>query len=34
MAVETLIPILILTTYFAMLFSERIWPAREFPRTP
>jgi len=33
-SVETLIPILILATYFGMLITERIRPAREFPSTP
>jgi sterol desaturase/sphingolipid hydroxylase (fatty acid hydroxylase superfamily) len=33
MSTETLIPVLILTTYFGMLITERIWPARSFPHT-
>jgi sterol desaturase/sphingolipid hydroxylase (fatty acid hydroxylase superfamily) len=33
MAPDTLIPILILATYFFMLITERMWPARQFPRT-
>ncbi len=34
MNAETLVPILVLVTYFVMLATERIWPARKFPPTP
>ena len=34
MALEDLIFILVLTTYFGMLATERLWPARKFPSVP
>jgi sterol desaturase/sphingolipid hydroxylase (fatty acid hydroxylase superfamily) len=34
MDTETLIPVLILSSYFTMLAIERIKPARDFPKTP
>jgi sterol desaturase/sphingolipid hydroxylase (fatty acid hydroxylase superfamily) len=30
---ETLIPVLIVSCYFVMMITERIWPARRFPQT-